>query len=65
MTDCYFIGRDVYSGKVVFIEIPIAEEDLEANGITAIEDIIEAEFGMEIKNENYKVVAESTLKISY
>lgn len=65
MTDCYFIGRDVHPGKVAFIEISIAEEDLEANGITAIEDITEVEFGMEIKNENYKVVAESTLKISY
>lgn len=65
MMDCLYTGRDVLPGKTAFIQMPVAEEELEANGITAIEDITEAEFDMEIKNENYKMVAKSTLKISY
>lgn len=56
---------DVLSGKVAFIDIWVREEDLKANGITGIEDITEAEFGMEVQNDDYDMVAESTVKISY
>ena len=57
--------RDVLAGKVAFIDVSVRMEDLKDNGITAIEDIIEAEFGIEVQNDNYDMLAESMLKISY
>ena len=56
---------DVLSGKAAFFDMWIKEEELKANGITAIEDITEAEFLMEVQNDDYDMVAESTVKISY
>lgn len=56
---------DILPGKEAFIDIWVRAEDLEVNGITAIEDITEAEFGMEVQDEGYDMVAEATVKISY
>lgn len=56
---------DILSGKAAFFDMWIKEEELKANGITAIEDITEAEFLMEVRNDDYDMVAESTVKISY
>lgn len=65
MTDEIFDPMNVLSGKMAFIDIWVRKEDLETNGITAIEDIVEAEFSIEVVNEDYDTIAESTLKISY
>lgn len=56
---------DVLSGKAAFFDMWIKEEELEDNGISAIEDITEVEFLMEVRNDDYDMVAESTVKISY
>ncbi len=65
MTDEVIDPLPILPGKTGFIDIWVRTEDLEANGITAIEDITEAEFGIEVRDEDYDVVTESTVKISY
>lgn len=65
MTDCIASRIDIPAGRYGIIDVKIDESSLESNGITGIEDIVEAEIRFELKDDNHKTVAEPILSIQY
>ncbi len=65
MTDCIMYPAEISSGRSAVLDVQIYDSDLEESDITAIEDIAEAELTFEIRDKNYKLLAEPAVTISY
>lgn len=65
ITDCYSRRCKVPSGKYTFIDMEMQASSLEDNGITDIEDIAEVDMVFEIRNEDYKRLAEPRVTMTY
>ena len=64
MTSFLCYNRTVVPGGGAVLDVELQSYSLEENGITGPEDITEAELKFEIKNGNYKTVAEPVVTVT-
>jgi len=65
MSDCIMYAGVLPPGRYAVLDVQISEWNLEECGITSPEDITEAEIGFEIRNKDYKLLAEPVVSVSY
>ena len=61
MTSALCYSRTVAPGGSAILDVELADYSLEENGIAELEDIAEVELTFEIRDGNYKTVAEPTI----
>lgn len=64
MTNFLNYSRQTVPGGSAILDVELQGYSLEENGIAGLEDISEVEFTVEIKNDNYKTVAEPVVTVN-
>jgi len=64
MTDYSLYSKVIESGERCVIDIEIKADSLTENGIESTDDITEIEVSIKIRDKNYKVISEPTLKVN-
>ena len=65
MTDCICYEGKAVAGKCIVIDVEIQASSLEENKIVDIEDISDIEIGLEIRDQDYNIIDEPVLSVSY
>lgn len=65
MTDYFCYSRTVTAGQSAVIDVELQESSLNQSGISSLNDITELEMTFEIRNSDYKKLAEPTITVKY